>query len=133
MADVTGDMKINYVFESLEKLAEQIGLHAKELWPYLVKQVYLEAVIASFVIGVITAISVFLICKYGNMHFSKWNEKDDHGNEVITSSAQVTTICFLVIIFICALIFFFWSMPMFYNAEYYAFKDLMHLLTGKNL
>jgi hypothetical protein len=133
MADVTGNMKINYVFESLEKLAEQIGLHAKELWPYLVKQIYLEAVITSFVVGVITAIALTIICKYGDLRFAKWHEKHSnntpqYGEYIISDAAKTSTILPLVIIAICGLIFFFFAIPRFYNAEFYAFKDLMEML-----
>jgi len=131
--DVTGEMKVNYVFESLEKLAEQIGLHAKELWPYLVKQIYLEAVISGFVVGVITTIAIVLIYKYGDMRFALWNKKiqesgPNYGSQVISDNSQVITVVSLIVSFICGLIFFFYSLPRFYNAEFFAFNDLMSML-----
>jgi hypothetical protein len=123
-------MEINLssnVMEPLEKLAEQMGLHAKELWPYLVKQVYLEAVISSFVTGWIAFIAMTLIYKYGNMSFGLWNKKDNNG-KIVSDNSQVITVISLFVIFICAMIFFFFSIPHFYNAEYFAFKDLMQML-----
>lgn len=112
------ELTVKYIFESIEKIADKIGLTAKELWPFMVKQASYEGM--SFVVFWVVAIliSLFVHLRYGK--FGKDFEKASDWRKVLT-------VVPFVIYAIC-LIGFVMNILKVINPEYYAFGEFMKMI-----
>lgn len=129
MNELTGNLKVTQIWESLDKIASKIGMTVEQLWPYLVKQVYNEAMLGAIAIFVFACISIFILLKYGELRFSKWSEMiPDSKQNLIKDSAKTCTIIPLIILGLFMVVFIFKVLPRFFNPEYFAFQDLMYML-----
>ena len=108
------------VLKRIDSLAGKIGVTVEQLWPWLVRQQYVEAIyysIIALMLLTITITAVLLIVKY----WSKL-EKEDLEPPLITIT---------VIIAILAIIFLgvgLGEVADIFNPEYWALKDLMRMI-----
>ena len=121
MNPAQGELKITYIIESLEKIAEKIGLHAQDLWPYLVKQVTIKAFVGAVLLAIVSIISAIVVLKYGDMNFKRWKSGEDDYKKPLT-------IIPLAVIFLCTLVTLLKIIPMFLNPEYFAFSTFLGML-----
>jgi len=131
MNAIQGNLQVTHIWESLDKIASKIGMTVEQLWPYLVKQVYNEAMLGAIAIFVFACISIFILLKYGDMRFSKWGEEEvieGRTKNVIKDYQKICTILPLILIGILLMVFIFADLPRFLNPEYFAFEDLMRML-----
>lgn len=135
MSALQGDLKVTYILESLDKIADKIGMTVEQLWPFLVKQVYNEAMLGAIAIFVFTSISLYILLRYGEMRFLKWSETEEiegRNKNVIKDYQKVCTIFPLIVIGLLLTVFIFADIPRFLNPEYFAFEDLMKMLRRVN-
>lgn len=112
------ELEVTYIFETIEKIADKIGLTAKELWPYLVKQEIIQSILTLTILLIVGIIAIYVRKKYGTK-FSEW----DDANDVQKPFAIIPLIvCFIVMIAIA------YNVSILLNPEYYAFKDFMSVL-----
>ncbi len=135
MNAIQGNLQVTHIWESLDKIADKIGMTVEQLWPYLVKQVYNEAMLGAIAIFVFTSISLYILLRYGEMRFLKWSETEvieGRTKNVIKDYQRICTILPLILIGILLIVFIFADIPRFLNPEYFAFEDLMNMLRKVN-
>ena len=103
------------VLDYLDKIGEKIGQGAEHIWPWLIKQQYIESTIAWI---------VFIIC--GLLWIPVYKEacnEHDWENEwilIVMISLGVASFFSLVFLFVEGFDFL--------NPEYWALKDLMYMI-----
>ena len=113
-----GELEVTYIFETIEKIADKIGLTAKELWHYLVQQKIIESIISICVLITIGIIAIFVKQAYGTP-FSAWEDATD-AQKPLTVIPLI--VCFIVFIVITV------KLNVLLNPEYYAFNSLITLI-----
>jgi predicted cation transporter len=113
-----GKLEVTYIFETIEKIADKIGLTAKELWPYLVKQEIIESSISLAVLIIVGMIAIYVRKVYGTK-FSEWDDATDTQKPLAIIPLVVG---FIVMITIAC------KITVLLNPEYYAFNNLITLI-----
>ena len=112
-------------FDYLDKLGAKMGLAAQQVWPWFIRQQYIEAIISSIVLVLSTALFVFLVrfsCNHWNSESGYSIEESDH--EPLWIIAGIGSGIFMTIAHIC-----FWTeFPDIFNVEYAALKDILRSL-----
>jgi hypothetical protein len=112
------------VISALTALAQKLGTTAEKLWPVLVQQQRLEAIVTACVLAIIFIIGSLILFK---IRKEPWG--DGKGDPtcpygiwaiiciVVMSAAFIVTIC-------CSQ----WMVTCILNPEYWALKDIAHML-----
>ena len=130
---------ITQITSYLDKLGEKLGIGATMVWPWLIRQVYVECITAwlSFISSVTVA---FLIGKFAAHHWngsysrrSAFNEPEENSNQysIVDNDHEPIWIIGLIVIAIWIVLSFIFLMGFgfnFINPEYHALKDLMTLV-----
>jgi len=111
----------NEVLTKIDTLAQKIGVTIEQLWPWMVKQQYVEAfyVLAIFVIFSIT---LFSTCRF--IKKVKWNDYEITIEQII----GVTFGILIGIGFCVSGISLISEFGDIFNPEYWALKDLMRMI-----
>ena len=112
-------------FDYLDKLSAKMGLTAQQIWPWFIRQQYIEAIMSSIVLVLSTALFVFLVrfsCNHWNSESGYSIYKSDHEPFWIISGFCIG------LSMIVAHIYFWTEFPDIFNAEYAALKDILRSL-----
>ena len=107
----------------LDKIAEKLGVKAEFMWAFLVKQQFVEAYVslgALVLFGVLFAFQLRSIFKDDPFPSSRQSIKDQ------TRCVFFVVSCISLVISIFAILI---NGMNFFNAEYFAFKDLLNQLS----
>jgi len=114
------------VLARIDTLAQKIGVTVEQLWPWLVKQQYVEAFWALSMFSLSLIVGIFIlrfILKTDYAGFSKYSEP--------TTARQVIGIILGILTgfgFIVAFIFTIQELPDVLNPKYWALRDLMAMI-----
>jgi len=124
---------ISMVTEYLDKLGAKLGVGVEHVWPWLVRQQYIDAITAWFFFAVISTVMFFYV-RYMLAH---WDPRDKDGNR----RKDVFNICYedfepfafvggigLAILLVVAATTSFCTVTQVLNPEYYALKSLMSMV-----
>jgi len=111
----------NEILSKLDALAQKIGVTVEQIWPWLVKQQYIDAIIPLVLLPIITIIAYFVFKRVVKID---WKAYDNNYEQIVGSS-----IAFMVVIaVIMAGIVFIDNISKLFNPEYWALKDLMGMM-----
>ena len=111
------EKEIQMVTDYLDKIAIKLGVGVDKIWPWFIKQEYVDAItsLLYFVIIIPVTLKVYL---FAMKHWENICKKD---HEVI----WLVLLAFLTILSLCSILIFFSEFPDIFNAEYWAFKSLI--------
>ena len=115
--------QLQLVFEYLDKIAQKIGTTAEQLWPVLIRQQYVDAVVSAVCLLALLFITG-VVLRYA---LKQWGE-DGRIYKDNTDELWGWVLIFLGCLLITALIYFLISFPDIFNPEYWALKDLMRMV-----
>ena len=110
----------NEVLAKLDILAQKIGVTVEQIWPWLIRQQYVEAIYFSVLAAlciIISGITLGLTIKYWEKIESNNCEPPFVVINVIFVMATAAFICIAVT-----------AIPNIFNPEYHALKDLMRMI-----
>ena len=114
------EKELQMITEYLDKVAGKIGIGAKTLWPYLIKQQYIEAV-RSIIIFIMVVITSVIVTKTFLGYMSKIEGYDEDEKKFLCCAGIVMCWTLSIILMIYALIDF----PRLINPEYYALIGIL--------
>jgi hypothetical protein len=121
------DKEIQIITGYLDKIAAKIGVGAHKIWPWLVKQQYIEAIypaIIALVLLVATAVS-FSWFKRETLAYEVKKEKDRYNaDESLKITSAIVSVVFAIAFFAASIVFIVEFQDVF-NAQYWALKDLL--------
>ena len=110
----------NEVLAKIDALAAKIGITVEQIWPWMIRQQYVEAIYYSVlaILGIIVS-SIILITtiKY-------WEKIFANDCEVGCVVGNVLFIGFTFVLVIMAIV----AIPNIFNPEYWALKDLIRMI-----
>ncbi len=114
------------VFGYLDKISEKLGVGAAQIWPWLIRQQYVDffSVLAFFVL---VAPTLFFLARFAIKHW----DRDSDGYSISQSDHEVPWGVCLAILSITSLITFlgiFFEAVDLFNIEYAALQDLMKMV-----
>jgi len=105
------------ILQHLNKLEDKLGVAADKIWPWFIKEVYIEAILSTIILVLISAISFF----YFKDVLKHWNSIARNGNEhpwVVGGVTIGISLIVLLLAFLC-------TAPQIFNPEYHAFTNLI--------
>lgn len=124
------DKEIQMITNYLDKIGTKIGVGVQQVWPWLVKQQYIEAIypaIISLLLLVATAVS-FSWFKRETLAYEVKKEKSHYNaDESLKITSAIVSIILAVLFFIASMVFIGEFQDVF-NPEYWALKDLLFQL-----
>ena len=102
------------VLEKLDQLAQKMGTTAEQIWPWFVKQQYVEISVISIILAIYSTFTYIFFKKL---------------RPLIKGNDERTINTVLVILFLCIIVLI-WSLmfPMLFNPEFYAFKEILNMV-----
>lgn len=114
------------ILQHLDKLGEKLGVAADKIWPWFIKQVYVEAAVSTVAFLIVCAITYFFF----KFLFKHWAPDRDSKIYSITRSNHESAYFFmgaLLSIPITLLFFYFiYDVPKIFNIEYHALVNLIN-------
>lgn len=113
---------INLIIQYLDKVGEKIGVAGNQVWPWLIRQQYVES-IGSIICFLFFSI-IFFILLYNTLKTENFLERNEDAKDG-------TLLAFLIVSaigFFISLIFFVTESFDIFNPEYWALKDLLNML-----
>uniref|UniRef100_A0A6H2A1E3 Uncharacterized protein n=1 Tax=viral metagenome TaxID=1070528 RepID=A0A6H2A1E3_9ZZZZ len=125
---------INQILQYLDKIGEKLGIGTEKIWPWLVRQVYIDVFI-SLVFLLVSSISLYTLFRYAIAHWKYPSQNEDVQWYSITENDHqplwgIILILF-AIIWASALILFLSDGFGFLNPEYYALQKLLSNFKSK--
>lgn len=116
------------LLEYLDKIGHKLGVGVGEIWPWFIKQQYIQAC-HSFIYFIITLIISCFVAKFVRIH---WNPDNDKIYSVVGSKHKDQ--CIFIFCVLCSanvLLFagFVDSFMDVFNPQYAAFKDIVAMVT----
>jgi predicted permease len=111
--------QVDKVMAHLDKLAVKLGLTVEQIWPWMVRQQYVDAIV-SLVLLIVVSIGGYLTYRFASK-IKQWEEPDAKNIFCFI----LITISFIGIIISIAS---FREFSDIFNAEYWALKDLMKMI-----
>ncbi len=120
---------VELIISHLDKIAAKLGVTAAQMWPWLVKQQYVEA-IWSLVILIIVSCVAYRFLRFTTVHWKPLGAgiysiyREDH--------QPLYLLAWLVVgsILVGSIIAFITNFPVIFNPEYGALKSLLSLVKG---
>ena len=109
---------LEMLFQYLDKLGEKIGVAGQHIWPWFLKQQYIDA-FASLVLLLFT-ITTFLFLWYSKIKKINWDDVNEENKNFHIIILTILNSFLLLIAFITFLNAF----PDIFNPEYHALLDL---------
>jgi hypothetical protein len=116
--------QLQMIFNYLDKIAKKIGTTAEQLWPVLVRQQYIDAIVSAVCflgLLVITIVASRYMLKYWNTEEGYCIYKKNH------EGFWISLLAVLGFLLIPALIYFVTLFPEIFNPQYWALKDLIQM------
>jgi len=114
------EKELQMVTDYLDKVAAKIGAGAESLWPYLIKQQYIEAV-RTTIVFILVAIASIFITKILSGYITKCEGYDSDEKKFLMCTGII--VCWILSVIL--MISFFIDFPRFINPEYYAIMDIL--------
>jgi len=120
------EKSVELILSKLDQLANKLGVTVEQIWPWLVKQQYIDAVFSTGVF-VVVSILFYRMSKFVAHH---WNPesgdlysiyREDHG------ATWVIGLLAVAVILICCFVDTYCNIPGILNPEYGALRDLMSM------
>ena len=112
-------------FDYLDKLGAKMGLTAQQIWPWFIRQQYIEAIISSIVLVLLTSTFFFLI----RFAYNHWEPKTGYSIDELNHEPFWIISGFCIgFSMIVAHIYFWTEFPDIFNVEYAALKDILRSL-----
>jgi hypothetical protein len=121
---------INQITMYLDKLGEKLGIGTAKIWPWFVRQIYIDVVL-SWLFLIVTTVSLVIVSRYGMIH---WKPEDGEAYSIYRNNHEgfwAFIIGLLGFFFVIAVIFWLVFGFDFLNPEYMAFKNLMGIFIQK--
>lgn len=126
---------ISQITQYLDKLGDKLGIGTKMIWPWLVKQVYIDSALA-WIPFLITAVIMFFTVKYALSHWtsngtSRYEKPPNLRYSIVDNNHEFAWRVLLVFGAVCLFTFTIAVMIdgfAFLNPEYFALKKLMALV-----
>jgi ABC-type Fe3+ transport system permease subunit len=121
------DKEIQMITSYLDKIAAKIGVGAQKIWPWLVKQQYIEA-IYPIVLFLFFCIVTMFSAKWFGRELKKWEVKKETDRYNADESMKNLTLVVSIIFAAAAAVSFCVFLGEFqdiFNAQYWALKDLL--------
>ena len=122
-----GKESTEFILQHLDKLGEKLGVAADKIWPWFIKQIYVEAVVSTVTLLIVCTITYFFL-RFIHKHW----EPDQYSDEVIYSitrschePAYFAASVLLGIMLVVFFIGFVSVIPRIFNVEYFALTNLM--------
>jgi hypothetical protein len=114
------------ILQHLDKLAEKLGVGVGKIWPWFVRQVYIDSIQSTFLM--LISISLFIgctvfMCKHWKETESKYSIYSAHHE----APWIISLVFFGIITLICTIAFFSFGFN-FLNPEYHAFKNIISIV-----
>lgn len=116
------------LLEYLDKIGHKLGVGVGEIWPWFIKQQYIQ-VCHTFIYFITALIVSYFVVKFARIH---WNPDNDEIYSIIESRHKdqcVLTLCVLCIANIFLFAMFIDSFVDIFNPQYAAFKDIVAMVT----
>ena len=117
------------VLQHLDKLGEKLGVGVEKIWPWFIRQVYIDSILSTLVM--LVSMGLFLgCCIFMARHWGS-RDHDDNGYSISDSCHEPPWIAGLfvlgVIAAICTIAFLDAGFD-FLNPEFHAFKQVMTII-----
>jgi len=117
---------IQLILQHLDKLGEKLGVGVENVWPWFIRQVYLNSILSALVM-LVSVGSLLGYCIFISRH---WGSRDHDDNEYSISDSRheppwITGLFVLGTITIVCVVCFLDSGFDFLNPEYHAFKSIL--------
>lgn len=129
------EKEIQLVMGYLDKIAEKLGVGIEHIWPWFIRQQYIEAILCAIAVIItvpLCAITVYLTLKYWreDNKYSYYNDNRIKKYSIYHSnheSAWITANIIVAVLVLVAIILFSTFSFNVFNPEYHAFKDIISL------
>jgi hypothetical protein len=108
----------------IEKLAQQLGMTVEQIYPYYIKQAWLEGILPTCASGFLMVVWFIVVGSIFGSSYLDWKEKGVYEGELLVGTGIVGTIVFLVISM--------WmvsAITRFLNPEYHAIQEIIHAIS----
>ena len=107
---------IQEITKYLDKVSEKLGAGADQVWPWFIKQVYIDAIF-SITYFVVAVICIIIAVKKGLLK-----------NYWVKGPIGITTCIISVIVLFIITVYFLDAFPALFNPEYYALKKIIRFV-----
>ena len=118
------EKEIQMVTDYLDKIAIKLGIGVEQIWPWFVKQVYIDAIVSSALMLTVVPITLWC-CIFTAKH---WNPRGEAVYSIYDKNHEpiwVTILTILTLLSFGVIAGFLILFPNIFNADYWAFKSLM--------
>ncbi len=123
------NVDVQPVLDYLDKIAAKLGTTVEQIWPWMIKQQYVEAIYPGILL-ILFGVPSFFLFKY---MFKHWYPKNDSVYNIYRKDHEKFWIAATIIIGIFLLILLSVFLVQFgdiFNAEYWAFNALLSHVSG---
>lgn len=119
------EKEMQMALDYLDKIAEKLGTTASNVWPWFVKQQIIDAIASA--IFIVFSLGCFLFTlRFMVLHFDP-----DEGysiNKKGHDGLWVLLCLFMFVIFVISVVHGFFNIPVIFNPEYAAVKDIIGMI-----
>lgn len=125
------EQNLQMVFGYLDKVSEKIGVGATQIWPWLIRQQYIDAIRETALFIFLTS-ALFFLAKFTIKH---WDYEPEDGRYSITKKDHevlyIIPVAILTFLSIVSIFCAFSEITDLLNIQYAALEDLMEMINPK--
>ncbi len=134
MSNVINDKSVELVLTRIEKLAEQLGVGAGEIFSWYVKQIWIDfylMALSAVLLIIFTIVLVVFATLEKKKEKVRYKEMDETNKKKANEETQFSEVLYIIAFIIgvvgatCVLITLFSHVPSLININYHAFNDLV--------
>lgn len=109
------------ILNRIDAIAQKIGVTVEQLWPWLIKQQYVEAI---YPLVLVILFCILFFSYYNHIKNTDWDNESD-----LKSAIKVKLLIGIGAVCIFAFIVFIGEFSDIFNPEYWAFKNLIEMIS----
>ena len=113
---------IDKITQYLDKLASKLGIGVQEVWPWFVRQQYVEAITSIIFFSIFSILAVIFLKRSLKIHFS--DGATPTPKDILGIVFCVATTIFIIVAVVC-MVEVLTEVPDIFNVEYNALNDLI--------